>query len=74
MTEYLIRWKKHGPEYDQWKNVKSLDEKAKDLVKIYEETTDTTPKPTTVVTSTMAKALRDHRDMMMDMRKKQDEE
>ena len=73
MTEYLIRWKERGPEYDQWKNAKTLDDTAKSLVKEYEEgaTTDTTPKPTTVVTSAMAKALREHRDLMIDMKAKQ---
>lgn len=62
MTEYLIRWKERGPEYDQWKNTKALDDTAKNLVKLYKEgtMTDTTPKPTTVVTSALAKALREH--------------
>lgn len=54
--------------------MKSLDKKVKDLIKIYEKTIDTTPKPTTVVIWTMVKALRDHWDMMINMTKKQDEE
>ena len=35
-TEYLIRWKSYGPEYDQWYNVKSLGD-AGDLVQEYEQ-------------------------------------
>ena len=34
--EYLIRWKGCGPEDDQWKNIKGLQD-AKELVKEYED-------------------------------------
>ena len=78
-TEYLIRWKNRGPEHDQWKNVKSLDEKEKNLVKAYKQKMpypqiDAAAKPTTMVTSDMAKALRDHREMMIDIEREQREE
>lgn len=35
-TEYLVRWKGYGPEYDQWYNVKHLDD-ARDLIQDYED-------------------------------------
>lgn len=34
-TEYLIKWKGYGPEYDRWYNIKDLDDAA-ELVKEYE--------------------------------------
>ena len=35
-TEYLVRWKEYGSEYDQWYNIKDLDN-ASELVKEYKE-------------------------------------
>ena len=35
-TEYLVRWKSYGPEYDQWYNVKRLGN-AEELVQEYEQ-------------------------------------
>lgn len=35
-TEYLLKWKGYGPEYDRWYNVKALGN-AEDLVKEYED-------------------------------------
>ena len=34
-TEYLIKWKGYGLEYDRWYNIKDLDDAA-ELVKEYE--------------------------------------
>lgn len=34
-VEYLVRWKKYGPEWDRWYSVKDLDN-APDLVRDYE--------------------------------------
>lgn len=30
-TEYLVRWKGRGPEFDQWKNIKTIETSAKDF-------------------------------------------
>ena len=35
-TEYLVRWKEYGPEFNQWYNIKDLDQ-APELVKDYKE-------------------------------------
>lgn len=34
-TQYLVRWKGYGPQYDQWISIKQLDD-ATDLVNEYE--------------------------------------
>ena len=39
-TEYLVRWKGWGPQWDEWFNVKNLDD-ATDLVEDYEREMDT---------------------------------
>ena len=41
VTEYLVKWKGYGPEYDQWMNVKDLAD-APDLVRDYEQSITTT--------------------------------
>lgn len=35
-TEYLVKWKGYGPEFDRWCNVKTLDG-AKDQIESYEK-------------------------------------
>lgn len=35
-TEYLVRWKGYGPEWDRWYNIKDLDNAA-ELVQQYEQ-------------------------------------
>lgn len=37
ITEYLLRWKGRELEHDRWKNIKTLDALAKDVIKVYEQ-------------------------------------
>ena len=35
MTQYLVRWREYGPEFDEWRSITALDN-VMDLVEAYE--------------------------------------